>query len=35
MTFVLPAMQRMTDTEVDALWTYLASLDALPTGTRN
>lgn len=34
MTFVLPAMQRMTATEVDAIWLYLASLDALPTGTR-
>ena len=35
MTFALPATQRMTDTEVDALWTYLASLEGRPTGTRD
>ncbi|HSG49449.1 MAG TPA: cytochrome c [Longimicrobiales bacterium] len=35
MTFALPATQRMTDTEVDALWMYLASLEPLPTGTRD
>jgi len=34
MTFVLPAMQRMTETEVDAIWTYLSSLAPLSTGTR-
>ena len=32
MTAILPYAQRMTDVELEAMWTYFTSLDPLPTG---
>lgn len=34
MTFTLPFLQRMTETELDAIWLHLQSLDPVATGTR-
>jgi hypothetical protein len=33
MSLVLPYARNMTDVEIEALWIYLQSLPAVPTGT--